>query len=147
MANTTLKNVLIPSATNANLAAPTDVVVPDSVSPTFTNITVTGYEYRSTANGLSALVGGAQAGTALTAMINRVTTVTSAADSVQLPVSLAGASVVVVNAAAVNSMNVFGQTGDIINALSANAAFAIAAGKTATFYCTAAGRWHSLLSA
>jgi uncharacterized protein (DUF2126 family) len=96
-------------------------------------------------DGLTALVGGAQAGTALTVGINRFTTVASAADSAQLPASVAGT--VVINAAAANSMNVFPQTGDIINALAANAAFAVAANKTATFYCAVAGRWNAQLSA
>ena len=258
MSNTTAKNILVANATVAGLGAIQDVVIPDSVSPTFVNATLTGYLYESAAgavaafagggqasatplaaevnrittvttagdsvklpasvvgltlllintganpmqvfgagtdtvdgvatavgvsqmqnsvvlyicavagawqteglatgfsgsfqtqsakDGLTALAGGAQAGTALTTMINRITTVVTAADSVQLPVSAAGISLVVVNAAAANSMNVFPQTGDAINALAANAAFAIAAGKTATFYCTAAGRWHSVLSA
>jgi hypothetical protein len=98
-------------------------------------------------DGLTALVGGAQAGTALTVGINRFTTVASAADSAQLPASVAGTVVTVINAAAANSMNVFPQTGDIINALAANAAFAVAANKTATFYCAVAGRWNAQLSA
>ena len=55
--------------------------------------------------------------------------------------------ITVANAAAVNSMNVFPQTGEFINALAVNTAFAIAAGKTATFTCFGAGRWHSILSA
>jgi hypothetical protein len=101
----------------------------------------------STADSLTALAGGAQAGTALSAAINRVTTVASAADSVQLPVSVAGRSVVVVNAAAANAMAVFPQTGDAINALAANASLSVAANKTVLFYCTAAGRWHSILTA
>jgi len=105
------------------------------------------FQTQSAKDSIVALAGGAQAGTALTAMINRIITVVTAADSVQLPVSAPGISIVVVNAAAVNSLNVFPQTGDAINAIAANGAFAVAAGKTATFYCTAAGRWHSILSA
>jgi hypothetical protein len=44
-------------------------------------------------------------------------------------------------------MNVFPASGEAINALGANAAFALAAGKTATFYCYTAAQWHSILSA
>lgn len=91
--------------------------------------------------------GGQGSAVLLTTDINRVTTVASAADSVALPTSTPGSEVTVINAAASNSMNVFPQSGDQINALSANAAFAVAAGKVATFYCTTAGFWHSQLTA
>jgi hypothetical protein len=106
------------------------------------------FQTQSATDNLVALAGGAQAGTPIKSMINRFITVATAADSAQLPVSAPGIGpITVVNAAAVNSMNVFPQTGDAINALAANAAFAVAAGKTATFTCTSAGRWHSVLSA
>lgn len=91
--------------------------------------------------------GGQQAASPLTGLLNRVTTVATAADSVTLPMSLAGSDIVVINAAVANSMNVFPNTGEVINALGANAAFAVAAGKVATFYCVTAGQWHSILSA
>lgn len=99
-------------------------------------------------NGITAHAGGGQgSATPLPAMINRVTTVASAADSVVLPASQPGLQIMVVNAAATNSMNVFPAGTDSINALSASTAFAVAAGKTCEFYCTNAGQWHSLLSA
>ena len=62
-------------------------------------------------------------------------------------VSAGGIQVIVANAHATNAMNVFPQTGDKINALAANAAFSVPAGKTCSFYCMGAGTWHSLLSA
>jgi hypothetical protein len=97
---------------------------------------------------LTAHAGGGQTSALqLAAAINRITTVATGNDSVKLPISVAGLDVVVINAASANSLNVFGQTGDIINALSANTAFAVAAGKTCTFYCCTAGQWHSILSA
>jgi hypothetical protein len=105
------------------------------------------FETLSSQDAMTALAGGAQAGTALKAMMNRFTIVASAADSAQLPVSVPGMQIVVINAHAANSMNVFGQTGDSIDAGAANAASAVAAGKTATFFCTVAGKWHKLLSA
>ncbi len=98
-------------------------------------------------NGITAHAGGGQSSaTPLPAMINRVTTVATAADSVVLPPSAPGLVIVVVNAAASNSMNVFPNGTDAINALAASTAFAVAAGKTCEFYCTNAGQWHSLLS-
>ena len=69
----------------------------------------------------------------ITAQINRVTTVVTAADSVQLPAATVGKEIVVINAAAANAMAVFPQTGEIINALSANASISVAANKTIVF--------------
>ena len=103
----------------------------------------------TTRNGITALAGGGQAGTShiLTAAINRVTTVATAADSVKLPVAVPGVSLVVVNAAAANSMNVFPNTGDAINALPANAALAVAANKTVLLFCAVAGIWNAIVTA
>lgn len=102
----------------------------------------------SSADALTAHAGGGQANAlAITTQIARVTTVASAADSVKLPAATPGLEITVINAAALNSMNVFPATGDAINALGANAAFALAAGKVVTFYSTVAGQWHSQLSA
>jgi len=96
---------------------------------------------------LTAFAGGGQAsGTALTAYINRVSTVATAGDSVKLPVATAGGDVIAINATA-NSMNVFPATGEYINALSVNTALAVAAGKTVKFVCPVAGRWYALVSA
>jgi len=106
-----------------------------------------GYLQQSAVNGLTALAGGAQAGTALTRQINRVTTVATAADSVQLPAAIAGRVVTVINAAAANAMAVFPQTGEIINALAANASISVAANKVITFYCAVNGTWNSQLTA
>jgi hypothetical protein len=97
--------------------------------------------------GLTALAGGAQAGTFCGSRLNRFTTVASAGDSGQLPLAVPGRVCFVKNAAAANSMNVFPQTGDAINALAANASFAVAAGKSCEFYCALLGTWETNLSA
>jgi hypothetical protein len=115
--------------------------------PTFDKLTMNGPIYRTNVTGLTALAGGGQSGaTLLSASISRVSTVATAADSVQLPNAYAGREHHVINAGA-NSMNVFPQTGETINALSANAAFAVASGKTCSFYCPADGAWYANLSA
>lgn len=102
----------------------------------------------SASDALTAHAGGGQANAlALTSVINRVTTVGTAGDSVVLPVATPGLEITVINAAAANSMNVFPASGDKINALAANAAFAVAATKVVTFYSTVAGQWHSQLTA
>lgn len=102
----------------------------------------------SATDGLTALVGGAQAGTSLGGfLINRFTTVTSGNDSAQLPAAKAGRVRVVINAAAANAMAVFPQTGEAINAIAANSAFSVAANKTAIFFCAVDGTWNSVLTA
>ena len=103
----------------------------------------------SVRNGITALAGGGQAGTAhvLTERFNRVTTVGTAADSVKLPLAVPGVDVFVVNAAAANSMNVFPQTGQYINALAVNTALAVAANKSVHFVCIAPGIWNAIVTA
>ena len=101
---------------------------------------------RSAESGLTALAGGAQAGTALQYAINRFTTVATGGDSAQLPPATVGREVIVINAGA-SSMNVFPQTGEAIDAGAANAARAVANAKTCIFFCAVAGTWNSLLGA
>lgn len=106
-----------------------------------------GLQTLSTQDTLTAKAGGGQGGgPTINRMMNRFTTVATLNDSGTLPVSANGMQIVIVNAGA-NSMNVFPAVGEQINALGANTAFAIASGKTATFYCCTAGQWHSILSA
>jgi hypothetical protein len=113
----------------------------------FTNIQCSQHQYESATDGITALAGGGQVGaTPLTTDMNRITTVATIGDSVLLPAAIAGLNISVFNAGA-NSLNVFPSTGDAINALSANAAFAVASGKSAVFGCAKTGQWHSILSA
>lgn len=111
------------------------------------NLSVSGFFYESVRNAITAFAGGGQASaTALTALLNRVTVVATAADSVKLPASEAGLTVEIKNASA-NSLNLFPATGEVINALAANAAFAVAAGKSAWATCHVVGTWDITLSA
>jgi hypothetical protein len=112
------------------------------------NASVAGFLYESSKNAITAFAGGGQASaTALTALLNRVTTVASANDSVKLPASEVGLTIELKNAAAANSLNLFPITGEIINALAANAAFAVAAGKSVWATCHVLGTWDITLSA
>lgn len=123
-----------------------------------------GFLKLTTTDALTAFAGGGQTSALqLDSAYNRVSTVASSGDSVKLPSCVAGANktgigtaalpsgntiglmVFVTNAAAANSMNVYPQTGDAINALGANAAYAMAANKTAGFICGSAGLWYSVL--
>lgn len=101
-------------------------------------------------DGLTATAGGGQALAApLGEGINRIATCATAADSSRLPPATSGSlgtELIVINAGAA-SMNVFPSTGDGINALAVNAAFAVAAGKSAMFHCASPGRWYANLSA
>lgn len=125
-----------------------------------------GYERLSVTDSIVAFATGGQANAVLLdSGFNRVITVGTAADSVKLPSCHTGASntgpvpagvisgntigliVWVTNAAAANSMNVFPQTGEAINALGANTAYAMAANKTSQFICGTAGIWYSNLGA
>ena len=92
-------------------------------------------------NGITAFDGGGQAdATPLTSAFNRVTVVATADDSVRLPPAVVGASVYVKNAGA-ESLDVFPSAGQAINALAADAAFAVASGASARFVCVAPGVW------
>ena len=124
-----------------------------------------GYARVSVTDTITAFAGGGQASARLLdSAYNRVTVVATANDSVKLPSCHTGPSntgpmpagvisgnttgliLYVTNADAADSMNVYPQTGESINALSPNAAYAMAANKTAAFICAPGGTiWYSLL--
>jgi hypothetical protein len=112
-----------------------------------------GLQTVSAQDALTAKAGGGQGGgPTINRMVNRFTTVASGNDSCTLPATTGIANgvclqITIINGAASNSMNVFPATGDQINALGANNAFALAANKTASFFSTVAGQWHSTLTA
>jgi hypothetical protein len=100
-----------------------------------------------TANALTALVSGGQTGAPLLpATFNRVTTVASAADSVMLPVAIAGSLVFVKNTSA-NALAIFPSKGDLINAAAVDAVYSLATVKSAIFFCCVNGTWDAHLSA
>lgn len=117
-------------------------------SPVGPTQTVNVQSLQSVANGITAFAGGGQAsGTLLAAKVNRITVVATAGDSVTLPPSKAGMTLTVINADSTDSLNIFPAVGDAVNALSVNAAFALAANKTVIFNCAVAGIWNTLLTA
>lgn len=96
---------------------------------------------------LTANPGGGQAnGVFLGWGMNEFTTVATAGDSATLPNYNNGLIIFVVNASA-NSMNIFPQAGGTINALGANAAYALAAGKAVILFQASNGKWYANLSA
>ena len=118
------------------------------LSPTFDTPTFTGFQIEQAADLTAFATGGQASATPIATPVARVTVCATAGDSVKLPATTGKVStqVFVANGGA-QSCNVFPATGEQINALGANAAFAVAAGKTATFIVTAAGQWHAILSA
>lgn len=99
-------------------------------------------------NAITAAAGGGQANAVqLNYRTSRVTTVATGNDSVKLPKALAGMSMIVINAAAANSMNVYPSSGESINALAADTAIAVAANKHIFFTCAVNGVWNSNLTA
>ncbi len=95
------------------------------------------------ASSLTAHAGGGQSSAlALTSELNFVTTVASSGDSVKLPVSALGKRVIVVNDGA-NAMDIFPASGGTIDALSANAAYSLAAGSVREFLGKSATLWRS----
>jgi len=102
----------------------------------------------TTADGLTATPSGTQSTSLLlTAGINRVATVATAADGVKLPASVAGISIIVINDAASNAMQVFGTSPDTINDVATATGVSQAAGKIAIYTCPVAGKWYRNLSA
>ena len=92
---------------------------------------------------IAANVTGTQAsGTLIPASASNVT-VTSAgvAYSVTLPKAVVGLEIDVLSVTATNTIAVFPNTGDTINALSANSGLTFAALTSTTFVCTTAGAW------
>jgi hypothetical protein len=100
----------------------------------------------ATADNLTATAGGTQAAAlALTAQVNRVTTVANAADSVLLPASAPGLWVVVVNSGA-NAMQVFGKGTDTIDGVATATGVSQSAGFAVMYTCVTAGAWFASAS-
>jgi hypothetical protein len=100
---------------------------------------------KANGSGLSA-AGTNQAGaTAITKQTNEFTTV-AASSGARLPSPEQGEFIFIANAGA-NALAVYPATGHSINALAANTAFSLAAGKNALFWAATASKWYVNLSA
>ena len=84
--------------------------------------------------------GGQAAALALTNVINNVTTVAAAGDSVKLPTSVAGYEITITNSGA-NSMQVYGTGTDTINGVTDTVGVAQLPGQTVVYTCAVAGNW------
>ena len=95
--------------------------------------------------GLSAAGTTQATATAITSQTNEFTTVAASSGAI-LPSPEQGEFIFIANAGA-NAMNVYPATGHSINALAANAAFSLAAGKNCIFWAATASKWYANLSA
>jgi hypothetical protein len=99
--------------------------------------------YESTNDGLTALAGGGQNGaTALTTELSRVTTVATAGDSVMLPPSVPGLTLIVTNHGA-NAMQVYGNGSDTINDVASGTGVSQMAGSEVIYGCYSLGKWYA----
>lgn len=95
-------------------------------------------------NGITAFAGGGQgSAVALVSSINSITVCATAGDSVKLPTATAGSLIQVSNLGAAYA-NVFPATGDLIDALAANAAVSLPANGSMIFTCSVNGSWKTL---
>lgn len=110
------------------------------------NLTVSGLFFESFTPTITAHSGGTQAGAvALTAMINRVSTVAAQGDSVALPASAVGLEITVLNRGA-NPLQVFGAGTDTINGIATATGISQGVNTTVTYTCNVAGNWEAPLS-
>lgn len=122
-------------------------VVTLSGTQTLTNKTLTspvlgGLPTRSISAAVSAAGTTQGTGTALTTMINNVTTV-AASSGVVLPTAVAGMVIIIRNGGA-NALNVYPASGAAVNALAANAAFSLAVGGILQFVAMSTTRWYTM---
>lgn len=98
--------------------------------------------YKSTTGITAFATGGQASATQLAAECNYVTTVATGGDSVKLPTAALGLRIVVYNLGA-NSVDIFPASGGTIDALAADAAYALASGASREFWGQSATQWRS----
>jgi hypothetical protein len=99
--------------------------------------------------GITALAGGARNSSTPVLVLgaNTVTTVATAADSVVLPVAVAGSVVWLRNADAADAVQVFANGSDTINGTAGATGISVANSKTVLFVAATNNVWFSLLTA
>lgn len=81
--------------------------------------------------------------TGLVSNINNVTVVATGATGVRLPTAVAGMRILIRNSDSADTLSIYPATGGTINALSANAAFTLAAGSTIELMATTTTQWYT----
>jgi len=140
-ANATTKTLNIGTAGVSG--STTTISIGSAVSGATSTTTLNGLVIDSISAAVSA-AGTTQAGaTGLVSNINNVTVVTAAAAGVRLPTAVAGMRILVRNSDSADTLSIYPATGGTINALSANAAFTLAAGSTTELMATTATQWYT----
>ena len=95
--------------------------------------------------GVTAHIGSAQLSGQLIAgtQLVEITISGTAGDCITLPVAVLGMQIMVTNVAAANSADIFPFTGDAINALGVNNAYALASGSSVTLVVSGSNQWRS----
>jgi hypothetical protein len=128
----------------------TSIGVGTGDSPTFTGLTLSGFEYLSMTTGITAGTTQSQAGsTALTTQTNRVTVSGSDGDGVKLPTAVANGLVTIINDDAAQTIKIWPNTSDTIDGGSANAVDGntLAAGNSRTYLAYDATNWVTVTNA
>lgn len=136
---------------NDNVITPLNAVITQSNAGETALATLTAGTFPTTVNaGVTAAAGGTQAkGTQLTGTAANITTCATDADSVLLPLGIAGITYNLVNSGA-KSAQVFGAGTDTINGVATATGVAQAAAAKAHYFCTKSapgGTWFRILSA
>lgn len=112
-------------------------------SERISNPQLDGLVYESATDGITAKAGGGQTNAVqLLSEINRVGTVATAADSVKLPQSAPGLSIIVVNKGT-NACQVFGLGADKIDDVAAATGVSQMPGSMVIYTCSKTGNWYS----
>lgn len=108
------------------------------------NILIAGQLYQSFVDSITAqhTSPSQSTATALTGMINRITTVTASGDAVKLPASVAGLEIQVVNHGA-NPVQVYGAGTDTINDVATATGVSQMQGSSVVYSCVTAGAWYA----
>lgn len=134
---------------------PTDIEVHGSIMLAQSSASTTrgGQLYNSTSSAITALAGGALSASTpvLNDKYNTIAVCATTSDSVALPQATAanlGCEIHVGNeGAATAAVYPANGSSDIINILTSGVGLPLASSKTATFYCTAVGKWRSVAGA
>jgi hypothetical protein len=105
------------------------------------SLTLSGFLFESFADNIAAFPGGGQANaTQLGAELNKVTTVANPGDSVKLPASAPGLTIICINKGA-SAMQVFGLGGDVVDDSPAAVGVSQMRNSTVIYSCATAGTW------
>jgi hypothetical protein len=109
----------------------------------FLNLMLAGLFAESYTDNVTAHAGGGQAAaTALTTELSRITTVATSGDSVKLPPSFAGGTVIVVNHTT-NTLQVFGAGTDMVDDVATATGVSQMPNSTCIYTCFTAGNWYT----